>query len=287
MTDLLQLNQFLMTGLSADPLLCLASSVAWLDPFWDEFTDDDNFFEDDGSLSLALRVLRESFSDIYVQAVDLLRGGGNYADLDRLVCTEISQRGIPLDNLEWIGFGIPMPAYGVILQDPDFYQAHPDVIPLVEVFGIYPEEDKYIVDVPDCVYTVGQFIAADLEQHEDEHYQQLSWLFRWLFSCSGNATIDFDDDSMAEMQPLSWDRDDLDFAIAIIEEADDILQKAMAGLEFLKTNPDVFTALRANVRRISRAMRNPKKEKRHDRLRVRCVWPGVGASADRTARACA
>lgn len=286
MTDLLQLHQFLMTGLSTDPLLCLASSVAWLDPFWDEFTDDD-LFEDDGSLTLALRVVRESFPDIYVQAVDLLRSGRNYADLDRLVCTEISQRGIPLDNLEWIGFGIPMPAYGVILQDPDFYQAHPDVIPLVEAFGIYPEEGKYTVEVPDCVYTAGQFIAADLEQHEDEHYQQLSWLMQWLFSCSGNSTIDFDDDSMAEMQPLSWDRDDLEFAIAIIAEADDILQKATAGLEFLKANPDVFTALRANVRRIYRAMRNQKKEKRHERLRVRCVWPGVGASADRAARTCA
>jgi hypothetical protein len=273
MTDLLLLHQFLMTGLSADPLLCLASSVAWLDPFWDEFADEDDYFEDDSSLSLALRVVRESFPDIYVQAVDLLRGGGNYADLDRLVCTEISQRGIPLDNLEWIGFGIPMPAYGVTLQDPDFYQAHPDVIPIVEAFGIYPEEDKYTVHVPDCVYTAGQFIAADLERYEDEHYQQLSWLIQWVFSCSGNATIDFDDESLADIPPLSWDENDLAFAIELIEEANGIMGDALAGLAFLTSQPELMKALQHNVRRIYKAI--DRQKGRQDNPKVRLSWPVI------------
>jgi hypothetical protein len=53
--------------------------------------------------------------------VEAVRRGASYAELDHLICGAITERGIPLDNLEWIGFGIPMPAYGAVLEDPDFY----------------------------------------------------------------------------------------------------------------------------------------------------------------------
>ena len=40
----------------------------------------------------------------------------------------------------------------------------------------------------------------------------------WLFSCTGNSSIDYNDDAMCECQPLSWDKDDLDFALEIIRD---------------------------------------------------------------------
>src|SRR5690606_3714944 len=121
---------------------------------------------------------------------------------DRLICGAISERGIPLDSLEWIGYGIPMPAYGVVLDDPEFHTAHPDTKLVLECFGISPEVNPYHITVPDCAYTAGRFIGADLEKHEDERYRQVAWLMQWLFSCSGNSSIDYSYEEHCEFQPL-------------------------------------------------------------------------------------
>ncbi len=285
MTTLLQVQQLLVTGMNTDPLLCLANTVAWLDPFWDEFTDEDDYYEGEGSLSLALWVVRDSFPEIYVQVMECLRSGGSWQDIERLVCSEIEKLGIPLESLEWMGYGIPLPAYGVSLEAPEFYQSHPDVIPVLEVFGIDPAAHPYRIEVPECAHIAGHVIAEDLEGHADENYHNLSWLMQWLFSCSGNSTIDFDDECMAEMSPLSWEKDNLEFAIAIVQEADEVMGYALNGLKFLQTNPTVIAALRDNVRRIYQAMSKIPKEKRNDRPRVRCVWTGVGQGTDRTALA--
>jgi len=189
MTKLLDIQALLLTEMNTDPALCLANAVAWLDPFWDEFADEDDDYDGDGGLGMALRVIRSSFPTIYVQVIEQLREGHSWDDIDRFVCREIEKLGIPLENLEWMGYGIPLPSYGVRLEEPDFYQSHADLIPILAPFGIDATSDADSVDVPECAHRVGQFIAEDLEQHPDEHYRQLSWLMQWLFSCSGNSTI--------------------------------------------------------------------------------------------------
>ena len=280
MTELLQLQELLVTGMNTDPMLCLANVIAWLDPFWDDFTDEDDDYAGDDGLGLAVRVLRNSFPTIYVQVIEQLRDGCSWDEIDRFVCREIEKLGIPLENLDWMGYGIPLPSYGVRLEEPDFYQSHADLIPVLAPFGIDATADDDTVDVPEHTHNVGQFIAEDLELHSDERYRQLSWLMQWLFSCSGNSVIDLDYDSMCEFQPLSWDKDDLEFAIAIIQEADAIMPEALKGLAFLQSTPEVFAAFGNNVRRISKAICKQPKENRHDKPRVRCVWPSLGAGVD-------
>ena len=280
MTELLQLQELLVTGMNTDPVLCLANAVAWLDPFWDEFIEEDDDYAGDDSLGLALRVVRNSFPTIYVQVIEQLRDGRSWDDIDRFVCREIEKLGIPLENLEWMGYGIPLPSYGVRLEELDFYESHADLIPVLAPCGIDATADDDTVDVPECAHRVGQFIAEDLQLHPDERYRQLSWLMQWLFSCSGNSVIDLDYDTMCEFQPLTWDKDDLEFAIAIIQEADEIMPEALKGLAFLQSTPEVFAALAENVRRIYRAISKQPKEKLHDKPRVRCIWPSPGTSAD-------
>ena len=280
--DLLQTYTLLAAGLRDDPLLCLASAVCWLDPLWQEADEDWDVSEDEeGALAIALRVTRTAFPDVYMQAVDQLRQGASYADLDRLICGAISERGIPLDDLQWIGFGIPMPAYGVVLDDPDFYTTHPDTLPVLECFGISPEPNPYHINVPNCAYTAGRIIAADLEKHDDPCYRQVAWLMSWLWSASGNTVIDADFEFMAEIQPLSWDKDDLAFAIDIIQEADGILADAMAGLTFLNSQPDLLQALQHNVRRIYKAIE--KQKGKSDEPRIRLAWPCLTNSPERAA----
>jgi hypothetical protein len=189
-TDLLQTYALLASGLRDDPLLCLASTVVWLDPMWQDADEDwDGPHDEDGTLGIALMVTRKAFPDVYIEAIQAIRQGTSYADLDRLICTAISAHGIPLENLEWIGFGIPLPAYGAVLDDPEFYTVHPDTKPVLECFGISPEPNPYHIDVPEYAYTAGQFIATDLQRHDDERFRQIGWLMHWLFSSSGNSSV--------------------------------------------------------------------------------------------------
>jgi hypothetical protein len=274
MNDLLQTYTLLSAGLRADPLLCLASTVTWLDPLWQDDEDDwDVQYDEEGTLTIALRIIRKAFPDLYAQAVEAVRRGASYAELDRMICGAIADRGIPLDDLEFIGFGIPMPAYGVMLDDPEFYTAHPDTIPVLACFGISPEPNPYHIDVPDCVYTAGRIIADDLQKHCDKRYQQVSWLMQWLFSCSGNSSIDFDYEAMCEFQPLSWDQEEVAFAITIIEEAEGIMADALEGLAFLNSQPDLLQALQHNVQRIYKAIDRQKGRRIEPEIRLK--WPQI------------
>ena len=252
-----------------------------MDPFWADTWDDDA--DDDGSLSQALRITRDYFPDIYAQVVDALHHGAVYDDLDRLVCAEISRRGIPLDSLEEMGWGVPMPGYGAALYDAEFYAHHPDVVPILEMFGIEPDEDAYEVDVPERVYAAGQRLYDSLVEHPDERYHQVGYLIGWLVGETNNSCVDLSFESLSDLQPLSWEPDDFAFAVEIIREADEIMAAAQAGLELVRSNPIVRQALHDNIRRLYRRFaRQVKKEKKyHDRPRLH--WPPLDGGAARTA----
>src|SRR5690606_5606053 len=117
-------------SLAADPFTLLASAVAVFDPFWADFNEQDIDYDTD-PLTIGLHVTRRAFPDIYAEAVERLRAGAAYSELDRLICKGISAQGIPLDDLETIGWGIPLTSAGVDLEDPEFYAVHTDLLPLL------------------------------------------------------------------------------------------------------------------------------------------------------------
>jgi len=281
MNELLDTFGLLAAAMLDDPLLALANAVAWLDPLW-ETSDDDVYDEGDG-LGLALCITRSAFPDIYAGAVERIRSGAAEKELDSFICGEISQRGIPLDNLEFLGYGIPLTACGIELSDPDLYAARSDLLPLVDLFGIYPEPGHYSVEVPDCAYTAGRVIADSLVKQADERLQQVGWALAWLFSCSGNTLIDFDDESMAEIPPLSWDENDLAFAIELIEEANGIMGDVTAGLKLLEETPILFAALEANIQRTYKVI--AKLKGKNDEPRIRLEWPPLITGCDGAALA--
>src|SRR5690606_35482540 len=99
-------------------LLLLASAVATFDPYWDNFAsiEDAEIDYETDPLTIALQVTRGAFPDIYADAIERMRAGAPYAELDRLLCRGISAKGIPLDDLETIGWGIPLVAVGIDLE---------------------------------------------------------------------------------------------------------------------------------------------------------------------------
>jgi len=276
MNDLLATFDLLAAAMLDDPLLTLANAVCWLDPLW-EMNEGDLYDEGDG-VGLALCITRSAFPDIYAGAVERIRSGASEKELDSFICGAISQRGIPLENLEFLGYGIPLNACGVELSNPDLYVARPDLLPLANLFGIRPEPGHYNVEVPDCAYTAGRVIADSLVQQDDAGLQQVGWALAWLFSCSGNTLIDFDDESMAEIPPLTWEENDLVFAIDLIEEADGIMGDVSAGLTLLEANPALFTALEANIQRTYKTI--AKQKGKQDEPRIRLEWPSLIAGGD-------
>lgn len=269
--DLMDAFVLLAAAMLDDPLLALANAVSWLDPLW-EFADDDVYDEGDG-VGLALCITRSAFPDIYAGAVERIRSGSSENELDSFICREISQRGIPLDNLELLGYGIPLTACGIELSDSDLYAARPDLLPLVNLFGIQPEPGYYSVEVPDRAYTAGRIIADSLVEHADACLQQVGWAVAWLFSCSGNSLIDLDDESLIEIQPLTWDEEDRAFAIDLIAEAEGILGDVTAGLKLLEENSVLFGALETNVQRTYKTI--AKVKGMHDEPHIRLEWPEI------------
>ncbi len=251
MTDFFTLQNALAAAINADPVLRLAHLAAWLDPLWSDDEDDwDMPQDDDGTLTIALRILRRAFPDIYFEALLAIRGGATYQRLDHLICDAVQLQGIPLENLEWLPFGIPLPAYGASLEDPDFYQTHPDTIPVLACFGISPDPNPYNIDIPDVDYKAAAIIADDLAKHPVEGWRQIAWLLRWLFSQSGNSSVDWDYEMMAEVQPLSWEPEDIEFARDIIEEADGIMADVAAALQWISQHPVVLDSLTHNIRKV-------------------------------------
>ncbi len=279
MSTLPEVYQFLAAGLRADPLLCLAQAVSLFDPVR---VDDDDDYTEDGVLNQALRICRHSLPDIYTQAVAALHHGADYGDLNNLICSELLTLGLPLDGLEEMGYGIPLPAYGVELSEPEFYSSNPEVLPILVLFGIEIIEDGGEIDVPQRVYKAADLLSASLLEQSDKRYQQAGQALGWLFSCTGNSSVDYDWESMSEWQPLSW-QDDLQFALEISREADEIMTEARAGVEVILANPGLRNALEVNIHRLYRLFKRTKKKEPITYDHLRLYWPPLDGGLAGTA----
>lgn len=273
MNDLFVLQTALAGAINTDSMLCLAHAAAWLDPLRSDSNDMDMPESEDDTVFVALHILRRAFPDIYFDALQAIRHDASYQQLDHLICEAVQAQGIPLENLEWIGWGIPLPAYGAVLDDADFYTSHPDVIPLLECFGISPEPNPYNIVIPEVTYKVANHIADDLLKREDA-WRQVGWLLKWLTSGTGNSSCDYDHETLSEFQPLSWDTEDIAFAREIVEEADGIMADVHAGLTWVSQNPASLEVLSRNVRKIYQM-----KGKKHARYRFE--WPCIAGSDER------
>lgn len=273
MNDILQTYTFLADQITGDPLLNLTSAVAWLDPIWLEDDDPDDYDDEHDIIGTALRVMRRAFPDIYIDAVERIRAGATCNEIDNLICGAVSAKGIPLDNLEYISYGIPMDGFGVELESAEFYAEHPDLVPILALFGVRPEPDSYNVEVSEAAYRVGRAIALCLDEHPDQRYRELSCLMRFLWSFSGNTLVDWSYDMLFEIPPLSWSEEDVAFAIEIIEEADAIMASAQRGIQLLQSQPDVMAALEHNIKRSFRAVNRSQ----DDQINIKLKWPTISA----------
>ena len=276
MNALIRAQTALAAAVNADPVLRLAHVAAWLDPVG----ADETIWECDADgdpaalVRVALQVTRRVFPDLYTDLLLMLRRGGGYTAVDRLVCTELTRRGIPLDDLTWLTWGVPIPAYGVDLTDPDFYRMYPEAETVVACFGVQPIGDSAVIDVPEALYTVAPVLAESLRTQPDPDWQSVADLLDWLSGTSGNSAIALTYDDMACMEPLGWTREEVAFGIEIITEAEAILTAAHAALDWLATHADARHTLQTNIQKLYQQKGDP-----HDHPQL--AWPGASGHAER------
>lgn len=227
MNDLLTIQQTLQNALLQDPLHQLAYLTVLLDPLWQ--TDDSS----DDPLHHALLIARSYFPEVYVQAVQALHNGISVSQLDNLLCKSFSEAGIPVDNIDWVPHGIPLPAYGV-----DLYEDEPNeqVLPLLELFGVAEGE------VPDEAPDLAVMLFHHLHKLESP-LCQIGWAVGWLWGVTGNSSCDLSVEQMYEYEPLTWDAENIDFARELIAEAEEIMAEVTVGLDYL-SQPEALNALR-------------------------------------------
>lgn len=75
---------------------------------------------------------------------------------------------------------------------------------------------------------------------------------------------------MSEFQPLTWDKDDLAFAIQIIEEANTVMSDVLTGMAIINQKPKLLDTLRHNIQRIYQALKKQKGV--NETLTIRLRW---------------
>jgi hypothetical protein len=286
--DLEATVEMLALALHEDAFMALASAVTWLDPLWTE-SSGERIYDDDAEsdLHLGLSITRFAFPGVYAGAIEQMRNGISERETERFICDGITERGIPLGSLEFLGAGIPLDAGGINLEMPAVYECYPSLLPLVALFGIEvdmeaDEEDGF--EVPLTAYQIARLIVEDLQEQPEAQWQQVGWALAWVFSCSGNSLVDYDNEVISEWEPLHWDKEDVRLAITMIEEADEIMRDADAGLHLL-TRPELIHNLTTNIKRVEQFLtleEDPHDPTKRPAKPLRLEWSPVITGIDGT-----
>lgn len=250
--ELLESWSLLGTAILADAVLALAAATAWLDPIGLLLGDEDvepgyAYGDDPQTITYCFHVARTCFPDLYMRAVAGLHGGLSLAAAADQIITGIDRSGIPLDHPEYLTYGIPIPAYGTSLAEPEWYTAHAELLPILEQFGVSLDEDTQDVTIPGDAVDVALIVAASLLEGDDTCYRDVSSLLQWLWGISGNGALDYDLEVMWEIPPLDWTSENVTLAREIIDEAEAILAQAERGRELLLGQTSWQQALQRNI----------------------------------------
>lgn len=223
-----------------------------------------------------LSVARMCFPTLYAQAVLAWQAGTPYAALESLLCDGISTYGIPIDDLDMLAYGIPLPAYGVSEEEP-FHDTARDIMRLFDVDHPY--------EGTETMWTTVRVLCLSLETVTTPQATWFHALLSWLWGVSGNTCVDSDPETLAEYEPLAWDADNIAFACDLIAEAETHMENVARAIEHIQRTPDILTQLCANLSRIhlpqkERCVRNDN-DLRHFARRCQLDWSTlVGSTCD-------
>lgn len=248
-----------------DPTALLALTVAWLDPLTivediDDLSETDlaDFYYNGDEMGAALRVARDCFPGIYAEAIGKIRDGVDYQKAADFISTEITdQTGIPIDQYEEpaaYAFGIPLPFYGAEWTESDFIKGHSELTELALLLGATCEQayQRESIKFSSKTYQIAHVVQASLGEHYDNPlHRSIMWAIAHCTSSSGNSSVDFTYDEGCSFQPLPWMPDEVDFASAIIREAEQIMTESHRGLLLIQQDVHVRQTLMDKINEAS------------------------------------
>lgn len=242
-------------AITADPFLALARAACVFDPMWCEGRTLD---ECENTIDGALIVARQIFPEMYIEAILMIHAGATYAQLEWFFCRAFTEKGIPTDDLEYIGHGfIPIFSSGLTLVDSELEEYYPDEYAVLRAFA-EPDEDE--IEFVEHHGLAAHLLVTSLADHPSEDWQNVSWMLQWMFSLSGNTIVDYDTEAVYEsVQPMDWTQENYEFAVEMMKEANEILDMAKRGVRFLRSNPDAYKLFCKNTRRALKAAKKGKK----------------------------
>ena len=238
-----QINRVLVQ----DPQTLLALTVAWLDPLailkdHDVLADEDliDFHYAGDTIGEGLYVTRNCFPDIYARAISQVREGREIREVLDFIDDEIErQTNIPTSQYDTghaYAYGIPVPWYGFDMDDPDFRRHYKEEWHLIQLFGgeIEVDEGNSIMtpmNLPDNIGLIAYVLRWSLfDYRHSPLHETLMNAIAYVFSCSGNSSVDYSHSVGCEFQPLQWTPEDVEFAQIICQEAEAIMSSAHVGL---------------------------------------------------------
>lgn len=292
-SDLLQLRVAIADVLSSDPLSELIHTMVWLDPIWLEmpladkglFNEASDFmadFEDCDPAENALQIVRHLMPLLYLEAVECIRAGTTYYQLERLLCGALDDMGFEMSGLESMCYGIPVPAYGISLYGDDYGSGtseYPQVEPVLPLFDAVAQDDTW--QIPDYAFEAGTTLSASLHATGDERLINVGYFLLWLWGYTGNTCADCTWEHIVEFDPMPWTKDNVAFACDMIEEARDIMKQVWAGLDVLLNDRELWAAMKRNVQIAKKYIESEVPYERWNKL----DWPGIGRGAEGTAGA--
>ncbi|GAB5426326.1 MAG: hypothetical protein Crog4KO_34730 [Crocinitomicaceae bacterium] len=262
-----KLNQAIL----ADPVLCLAQAVAWLDPLWCTVDEELEFYDDPESiLKEALIICRRVFPAIYIEVIIQLRSGQSIEQMDRFICEKISAEGIPIDYIEQMPWGIPLHVYGIDLEDEDTYSTHPELKDILDLLGVTFSNERYGLTISRPSYEMGEYLVESLEKETHPIYEDVAQALSWIFSLCRNTIVSATYEDICEMESLQWNEYDVEFAKHMIQEAEEIMCQAVIGLSIISEDVEIRKELKKNSRKVQQYI---ERKKKNDSVKaIRLKW---------------
>jgi len=240
-----------------DPTALLALTVAWLDPLsviedLDDLVETDlaDFYYSGDDMGAALRVSRDCFPGIYAEAISQVRDGVSYQGVSGFISSEITDlTGIPIEDYDEpaaYAYGIPMPFFGAEWTEEDFIESNPLLTQLALMLGASREQSYSceFIEFSSKSYQIAHIVYASLWAHYDNPvHRSIMWAIGHATSQTGNSSVDYTYEDGCEWQPLPWMPDEVDYASAIIREAETIMSESFDGLLLIQNTPHIRQTL--------------------------------------------
>jgi hypothetical protein len=246
----------------SDPALSLAFTASVFDPLGVYYEHDLLHEAEEPHPALVLMIARQAFPDLYTEACEQMLAGTDIEAIANHAADHISAEMGGLETYSWEDFywGISMPAYGIDWEETDTNTRYARLLALFDRTSAS--------DLDDLDGHAARLVSDSLPGHPRWRY--VAHLLDQFFSRTGNTCVDFTWEAMAEIQPLFWQPDHIEFAQAIITEAHELLESAEQGLTLLD-NHTIFHVLRSNIRWLRQKLENLTHPQESDYARYRRI----------------